>query len=190
MQRMAILTAVILTAGIWAFGANNAMATTTASVPSPTPGNSATTADNTSSPDARFLKVVRERPFFREFTDADLTGLGHLTCEALDSGANMQDIIDAGRPKVPADDMGWLGGASIGAYCPTHLNLVTSPSNPAGLPGNPAGEPTEPETTYPAPPPLTYSDGGGPGSTSSIIRDSYGKMLDSYRNRINNYSGW
>ena len=192
-RRIAI-PAAALTAGILAFGAYNAFAET-ASVQYATAATSSTMADDPSNPNARFLEVVRERPSFTGFTDKDLTGLGHLTCEALDRGATLQDVVDAGRPSIPANDMGWLAGASIGAYCPAHLDLVNSSSNAAGSPANPpsVSPPTPDARTIPEVrvPYQPYDPPSIPGVTNcGFAGDPLCAPVKVPGPNLNNYKGW
>jgi hypothetical protein len=121
--------------------------------------------------DVTFVAVVRQRPAFAGVGEADLVQLGHLTCQALDRGATDDDLVAAGRPTFSPADMGWLMGASIVTYCPSHMDRIQA--QPQG--GQGAGS-----SSAQASPRST-----GPGSTDSILRESERRMWESYRNRIN-----
>lgn len=122
--------------------------------------------------DATFVAVVRERPAFAGVSEADLVQLGHLTCRALDRGATDDELVAAGRPTFSPEDMGWLTGASIVTYCPSHMDRIQ------------AAQPQGGQSTGSAPPQASPHS-TGPGSTDSILRESERRMWESYRNRIN-----
>lgn len=76
--------------------------------------------------DSLFVAFVRdEAPTFRWTPRRQLINLGHVTCDAFDSGSTFVDVatlaIDAGF--TPAEG-GTLIGASVAAYCPRHAGLL------------------------------------------------------------------
>ena len=121
-RRMAIPVAV-LAAGFLAFGAVDATVAA-ASTPSPGVVTGATITVDPSQADARFLKTIREHPFWGQVPDGDLVQVGHLICQHIDNGATMEQFIST-LSELPAKEVEWLVGAAVGAYCPNHSDRIS-----------------------------------------------------------------
>lgn len=115
----------VLTAGLLAFGMVNAAAATASTAPAFSAG--ATITVEPSNADTAFLKTVQEHSFWAKAPDNGLIDVGHMVCQALDQGATMKDFVTANR-KVPANEVEWVVGAAVGAYCPNHVDRISGSS--------------------------------------------------------------
>lgn len=88
-------------------------------------GSGGSSTDNGLSHDEAFISVVRDQLPTDDISDNDLVGLGHNICIALDSGKSTTSVAMVGVENgLSPYDAGFLVGASIAAYCPSHKNEV------------------------------------------------------------------
>lgn len=139
------LSAVVLAGGV-VFGG-----TAWADEAAPAVGSGPSAAASNS--DTAFVRMLRQHAFFGPVADAELTKLGHLTCQAFDQGATSQQLVDALQPVgFATQDTEWLEGASVVSYCPGHSSKVPGSFKANRSPADPSRKPS------PAPAP---ADGGG-----------------------------
>lgn len=73
--------------------------------------------------DEKFLDVIHEEGIFVNLR-AQAIDLAKSTCDTLDAGASLQQIMNIATETMGVGDAGFFIGASIGAYCPKYSYLV------------------------------------------------------------------
>lgn len=75
--------------------------------------------------DPVFLGALRRRPAFAATGAGDLYVLGGATCAELDRGQGFIAVVaDGGGRNLGPEDMGYLTGVSVMAYCPRHKPML------------------------------------------------------------------
>lgn len=74
--------------------------------------------------DDKFLDVIHEEGIFVHLRGQAID-LAKSTCETLDAGATLRQMMDVATETLGVGDAGFFIGASIGAYCPEYSYLVT-----------------------------------------------------------------
>lgn len=73
--------------------------------------------------DEKFLDVIHEEGIFKNLTFQAID-LAKSTCDTLDAGASLRQIMSIATETMSVGDAGFFIGASIGAYCPKYSYLV------------------------------------------------------------------
>jgi hypothetical protein len=103
------------------------------------------------------LRLAHEQSSFKNSSDQSLLDFGHAICGLFDAGDSeiqvTAELLKNQASNETADDLGYIEGASVVTFCPTHLDQFQTGS--AG--GHPAASPTPTPITSSAPRPEVSS---------------------------------
>jgi hypothetical protein len=85
--------------------------------------------------DPPFLQAMRTKDAWKSVSDDALIKMGHDACGTFGSTHNLLQVlgvIQSESPGTSVQDIGYLSGASIAAYCPAYLGEVEHQANRLG----------------------------------------------------------
>lgn len=122
--RAAVAGSALTAAGLFLAGCGDQPAATPAAT-GPTEA-AQVTPQPTNVLDVLFLRTVRDpqRPDLAYSTDAQLISAAHNMCTNFAAGSTARQILATSTGTQ--DDLGWVMGVGISAYCPQYKNLMMS----------------------------------------------------------------